>query len=159
MSIKKRGIVLVDPQVQWALGRRIILHWILFAGCLISINVMLQTIMAITESSFTEAVYAAAMKEGSVIVVMALMLPMFLLDTIKLSNRFAGPMFRLRSAMEKLSNHEPMKPLNFRTGDFWAEAADDFNRVAEQHESLRQRNVELEAELQQLRHERELQSV
>ncbi len=159
MNNKKRTKFLVDPVVQWAIGRRVILHWVLFAVCLISVNVMMRTILTMTDMPFGEAIRTAAMHQISVIVVMAVMLPMFVLDTMKLSNRFAGPMYRLRNALVKIPTGEPMKALTFRTGDFWFDVADDFNRVAKHHELLRRRNAELELEVKSLRDARDLQAV
>jgi hypothetical protein len=159
MNNKKRTTFLVDPTVQWAIGRRVILHWMLFAVCLIAVNVMLRTILTMTDMPFGEAIRTAAMHQVSVIIVMAVMLPMFVLDTMKLSNRFAGPMYRLRNALVKIPTGEPMKALTFRTGDFWSEVAEDFNCVANHHELLRRRNAELELEVKTLRDERRLQSV
>ena len=159
MSNKKRTTFLVDPVVQWAIGRRVILHWILFGVCLITANVMLRTIVTMTELPFAEAIRVAATQQISVIVVMAMMLPMFVLDTMKLSNRFAGPMYRIRNALVQLPTGEPMKTLTFRAGDFWADVAEDFNRVAQHHEQLRRRIAELESEMQALRHERNLQTI
>ena len=51
------------------------------------------------------------------------------MDCLRLSNRFAGPMVRLRVAMQGLANGEPVKPVKLRDGDFWCEFAADFNRV------------------------------
>ncbi|MGV3484430.1 MAG: hypothetical protein ACO1RT_08430 [Planctomycetaceae bacterium] len=157
MSHSKRSTFLVDPQVQWAIGRRIVLHWFLFAVCLVLVNIMMRTIVTITEVPFLEALRTAAVGQLSVVVIMIVMLPMFLLDTMKMSNRFAGPMYRLRQALNRLNAGEPIKPLAFRAGDFWSDAAEDFNRVAQQHDQLRRRNAELECELQSLRDEREMQ--
>lgn len=157
MSHSNRATFLVDRQVQWAISRRIVLHWFLFAVCLVLVNIVIRTIVTITEVPVLEAIKLAATRQLSVIVVMSMMLPMFLLDTLKLSNRFAGPIYRLRQALSRLAAGEPSQPLTFRAGDFWSEVADDFNRLAEQQAQLRRRNAELESELEALRTERELQ--
>ena len=51
-----------------------------------------------------------------------------MLDTIRLSNRFAGPVSRLRNAMRKVADGGSYEPLKFRGNDFWTELADDYNR-------------------------------
>lgn len=159
MSNKKRTTFLVDPVVQWAIGRRVIMHWLLFGVCLITANVMLQTIVTMTEMPFGAAIRIATLQQISVMVVMAMMLPMFVLDTMKLSNRFAGPMYRIRNALVKIPTGEPMNELTFREGDFWADVAEDFNRVAQHSEQLLRRNAELESEVKALRDERNLQTI
>jgi len=64
-----------------------------------------------------------------IVLVMAALLPAFVLDTVRLSNRFAGPMFRIRKAFRSTAAGEPFEPLVFRKGDFWKELADDYNRM------------------------------
>ena len=61
--------------------------------------------------------------------VMLLLLPVFLRDTLKLSNRFAGPMYRLRIALQSLAAKQSASPIKFRAGDFWQEATTDFSRI------------------------------
>jgi hypothetical protein len=84
---------------------------------------------------------------------MLLLLPLFLRDTLKLSNRFAGPMYRLRMALKSMVSEGTLKPIKFRDGDFWQEAAEDFNVVASKFDELQAENSALRAELQSLRQE------
>ena len=64
-----------------------------------------------------------------------LLAPVFLCDLVKLSNRFAGPMVRLRREMRNLAEGRAVAPVRFRDGDFWQDLADDFNRVAQRVEA------------------------
>ena len=57
------------------------------------------------------------------------MLPILLLDVLITSNRFAGPLYRLRRSMRALAAGEHVQPVVFRDGDFWHEIADEFNAV------------------------------
>ncbi len=66
-----------------------------------------------------------------------LLLPLVLLDLAKLTNRFAGPMVRLRASMRALTRGETVEPLRFRKGDFWQEAAEEFNSLATQVAQMR----------------------
>ena len=59
-----------------------------------------------------------------------LLLPGVIFDLVRLSNRFAGPMFRLRRSMHDLAQGKPVDAVHFRHGDFWQEFADDFNTIA-----------------------------
>ena len=59
------------------------------------------------------------------------MVPAFIYDTIKLSNRFVGPILRLKNSVRSVADGKPVSPLKFRGGDFWHELADDFNRLNE----------------------------
>jgi hypothetical protein len=47
-----------------------------------------------------------------------------------LSNRFVGPLVRLRRSMRKLARGEHVDPICFRDNDFWHDFANEFNAVA-----------------------------
>ncbi len=61
---------------------------------------------------------------------MVSILPTFVYDSMKLSNRFAGPVMRLRESIRDLAQGESVEELKFRDNDFWRELSDDFNAVA-----------------------------
>ena len=52
---------------------------------------------------------------------MVFLLPVFVVDTIKISHRFAGPIFSLRRTMREVAEGKPPRKLKFREGDFWHE--------------------------------------
>jgi hypothetical protein len=70
-----------------------------------------------------------------------LLAPLFAYDLIHISNRFVGPMFRLRRELRKLSNGEDVSPMYSRQGDFWADASESFNRLREELSELRELNA------------------
>ena len=59
-----------------------------------------------------------------------LLLPVVMVDVVRLSNRFVGPMVRLRGALKDMADGRPAQPLNFRDNDYWRELATEFNRAA-----------------------------
>ena len=46
-----------------------------------------------------------------------------------MSNRFVGPMYRLRNTLRQLADGESVHPIKLREKDFWIDVADDVNRV------------------------------
>ena len=48
----------------------------------------------------------------------------------RMSNRFVGPVLRLRKGLREVAEGRPAQPLNFRDDDFWREMASDFNCAA-----------------------------
>lgn len=66
---------------------------------------------------------------GPVLITSLLIVPLILLDTVRLSNRFAGPMLRMRQTMRLLSEDRKVYPIHFRDNDFWGGFADDFNQM------------------------------
>jgi len=149
--MSNRSRILVDPAVQWSIAGRIVGHWMLLISCLIIINVMVGVLTAVGQTSFGRALTNAAMAEMRTLAVLLLLMPIFLRDTLKLSNRFAGPMYRLRTALKSMSSGGVPKPIKFRQGDFWLEAADDFNTVIADYESLKRENQQLKTQIESLR--------
>jgi nitrogen fixation/metabolism regulation signal transduction histidine kinase len=69
---------------------------------------------------------------GPLLMVMVFLLPVFVVDTIKLSHRFAGPIFALRRAMREVAQGQPPRQVRFRSSDFWHELAEDYNAMLKQ---------------------------
>src|SRR5205814_1966895 len=67
---------------------------------------------------------------GVAILGSALVLPLILLDVLRLSHRWVGPIFRLQSSLSDLSQGKAVPPIRFRQGDFWPKLAGDFNVIA-----------------------------
>lgn len=149
--MSKRSRILVDPTVQWAIARRICLHWVSLLVCLTSISVMVRLLISAGEMPFGQSLIAAIKAQGPLVCGMLVLMPIFLRDTLKLSNRFTGPMYRLRTVLSEMAGGGQGGPIKFRDGDFWLDAATDFNNVYAQIETLRARNAELEAELEESR--------
>lgn len=66
---------------------------------------------------------------GPVLLAAVLLLPLVLWDYIRLTNRFAGPVLRLRRTMRQVTAGEQVQPITFRDGDFWSDFAEDFNEL------------------------------
>jgi hypothetical protein len=64
------------------------------------------------------------------LIIMVCLFPAFAYDSIKLSHRFAGPIYSVRTALRKLADGEDMPELSFRKGDFWTDMSGDINRIA-----------------------------
>ena len=66
---------------------------------------------------------------GPFLVVMVFLLPVFVIDTIKISHRFAGPIYSLRRAIHEIAEGQPPRKLQFREHDFWQDLATDYNAM------------------------------
>lgn len=58
-----------------------------------------------------------------------LIMPLFMLDFVRLTHRFVGPLVRATNAMQKLADGEPVPPLDFRKGDLVNEFQTAFNEL------------------------------
>jgi len=130
MSHPCRKKTFVDPKVQGALVRRLVLHWFSFIAVAAIVAFCLQ-ILTNPFRSISEHGQEVWWTHGPFLLVMFFMLPVFIVDTIKLSNRFAGPIYRLRLTIRSLAEGESFKPLRFRDFDFWQGLADDFNMMVD----------------------------
>ncbi len=124
---KRRNKQFVDRAVQGTLLLHIVGHWVFFlfaAGALLFFIEMLA-------GPPRDAWKTVFPRHGPTVMVLLVLTPIFIHDLCKLSNRFAGPMVRLRRAMRDLAEGREVSPIHFRKRDFWKDFAGDFNRVVE----------------------------
>jgi len=125
----RRSRKLVDYEVQSSLVVRLCIHWTLFmVATAIAMFLWVRLFEAPVDTLAESANKFFSIFIPLLIVAVAL-LPVFILDAVKLSNRFTGPIFRLRRTLATLAEGRPVRPLEFRSNDFWRSLANDFNRV------------------------------
>lgn len=120
----------IDFEVQSHLVVRLCCHWLVF---LVTTCVAMFFWTRLTEGPTVDWNTAWARFVSNAVpmgLVSLALLPPFILDAVKLSNRFTGPIFRLRATLAQLAAGEKVEPLEFRSNDFWRTLADDFNQVA-----------------------------
>jgi hypothetical protein len=126
-----RNQLLIDESVQGALLRRTALY----CGCS---AVYFITILIFTESITTpdQTILQSLLHNLNEIVYWApglmLMSPIVLYDLLRVTNRFAGPVFRLQREMQRLIDCESTSPLTFRERDYWMEMAVAFNKIRDE---------------------------
>ncbi|MCA9234984.1 MAG: hypothetical protein KDA44_05920 [Planctomycetales bacterium] len=130
MSHPNRKKKFVDPQVQGALVRRLVGHWLAFIGMAAAVSFCLQ-VLTNPFQPIGDHIASLWRTQGPFLLVLIFMLPVFVVDTIKLSHRFAGPIYRLRQTIRGLAHGEDFQPLKFRDYDFWQGLAQDFNNMVE----------------------------
>lgn len=128
MSVPERKQTYVDPQVQGALVRRLILHWL---GFFVTASIVTFVLQVLSNPLIPISAHAEELwwTQGPFLIVMVFLLPMFVLDTIKLSHRFAGPIYRLRKTIQDVAAGQAPRRLKFRDFDFWQGLADDYNKM------------------------------
>ena len=124
-----RRHLFIDPKVQGALVLRAILYWVLF---LITISLALLCWRIITGPARMFYTHFNDMWffYGPAAVASLMLLPLVVIDIVRLSNRFTGPMLRLRRSMRELARGEHVEPIRFRDDDFWHDFAEEFNALA-----------------------------
>jgi len=130
MSHPERKKTFVDPRVQGSLVRRLIYHWVAFLAVSSAMAFFLQVLTNPFESMSTHF-QNLWWTHGPFLLVMVFLLPVFVLDTIRLSHRFAGPIYRLRQTIRSIAQGKPTQRLKFRDFDFWQGLAGDFNQMVD----------------------------
>jgi hypothetical protein len=124
-----RKHLFVDPKVQGALILRVALYWVV---CLISMTLMLLCWQMLVGPAqpFRQHLGDMFASYGPALIASLLVLALVIADVIRFSNRFVGPLLRLRRSMRELARGQRVvAPLEFRDADFWQEIADEFNAV------------------------------
>lgn len=136
MAHFKRKKFLVDNSVQGALALRTVFYWL---GCT-TVTIGVATLLKLVSSrSGVETPFVDLWSFCRPIAIASLlMLPVIAYDMVQLSNRFAGPILRLRRSMLRLAQGETVEPITFRENDFWRELAAEFNVVAAELQKHRQ---------------------
>ena len=80
---------------------------------------------------------------GPAFVASLFLLPLLVVDCVRLTNRFTGPLYRLRRCLRELSVGQTVPNIHFRDGDFWQEVAEEFNAVNLRVQSLERELAEI----------------
>lgn len=143
MTKNRRGTRWVDSRIQGALIGHTLFHWVFFVIATLAATSGLEQISAVLagEPENAQAISLSAFWERfqPLAIVMLLFLPIFCLDLLRWSHRFAGPMVKIRRAVQDLASGKQIPPIRLRAGDYWTELADDLNLLRQRMESLEQR--------------------
>ena len=134
MKNRKRQVYLVDRSVQGYLMLRFAGYWVLclavMFGLLAAFPIILTVLFPFGERpTLTQILAGTWATLWPAMMASLLILPAVLWDLVRSSNRFVGPVCRLRRSMRALADGEDVGPVHFREGDFWFDFAEDFNRV------------------------------
>ena len=131
-----RRRILIDSGVQGVLVRRTGLY-AAATGLYLVIVFVLSDALSHPRESIAESVFRCLDEAVFWAPGLMLLAPLFAYDLIHVSNRFVGPMFRLRRELRKLSNGEMVAPIYSRQGDYWSDASESFNRLRDELVELR----------------------
>lgn len=143
MAIRQR--FWVDHEVQGVLVGRVVLYWffgIIFLTSSVAITRYYEHPEWPTERHAYALVGELATWAPSLLVV----LPLLMFDIVRVSNLFAGPIFRLRKHLELMASGKECPPMKFREGDYWQDLANPIN-------NLQLEISDLKSELRRLRAE------
>lgn len=130
----------VDPKVQTGLLKRIAFYWtasILF----LTLPIAFAKVLAEPSVFFLDHIVNVFTTHWPVLAMLMFFLPFAMNDAIKFSNRFTGPVFRLRSELRNFEAGQCLKPIKFRQGDYWHDLAEGINRVGKRLNELEEQRT------------------
>jgi len=134
--IRKRRQLLVDRKVQGTLLLRTVLYWV-YAMLAVTASIVCYRILVDGPARPFYTHFDDLWFHMSPAFFGALfLLPLVLIDMARLSNRFTGPLYRMRNEMRRLARGEKVQLMHFRDGDYWHEIAEEFNAVVARVEQL-----------------------
>ncbi|MCR9199647.1 MAG: hypothetical protein NXI04_13445 [Planctomycetaceae bacterium] len=134
----QRKKAVAEPRVQYSLARRVVLHFFVFicAGAIFGIiNQFLMDPFAGVQANLT----AFARQSAPLMLAMLCLIPIFVRDTLTLSNKIAGPIHNLRNTIKAhAEGQQDVRPLRFRKGDFWDDLPEQFNAMTDRFRQQRE---------------------
>ncbi len=138
MGFPKRKRFWIDSNVQGAMLVRLFWYWFFFVVAVAQVLLCWQIFNEPDGPFWTHFNYGRLWQQhGSVVIASLLLLPLLMIDAVIFSNRFTGPVYRLRRCIRALANGERVQPITFRKNDFRPEMADEFNALLAYVERLR----------------------
>ena len=131
MMNRKRKQKYIDSHVQGALLGRIFMHWVVFFFVAALTLILMKVLVGDPALTMADRITSQSGELSLLAVAMLALLPAFMLDTTRFSNRFVGPIGRLRRQLRQLGSTGTAEPCVFRDNDFWSDMANEFNAVAE----------------------------
>ncbi len=130
MVKQKRKQLYIDPQVQGPIVRRVIVYW---SACIsfVMLPMLLARVVADPSVFVLNHVPGLIAQYWPILMCMTVMLPLAVLDALKLSNRFAGPIFRIRHELKKHNEGQPVNKIVLRSDDYWHDIANEFNKFTD----------------------------
>ncbi len=132
MSDRARRIprlhLFVDPTIQVALVRRVVCYWMV---CLVAVNLLhlCWHMVSMPGQSLSDLLDSLWFDGARACEISLILLPLVAFDLLRLTNRFVGPLMRLRQSMRRLARGEHVEPIEFRGNDFLQELANEFNAM------------------------------
>ena len=144
---RKRKQKYVDTNVQGALLRRILFHWVAFFFVTALTVILMKSLVGDLNITLWENVRNSIGEFSLIGVILICLFPVFMLDTVRFSNRFVGPIGRLRRHLQELGTEKTTQKCTFRDNDFWSEMASEFNSVVDLVESQEAEIARLKGQL------------
>jgi len=138
----RRAKLFVDPKVQGVLLMRVVTYWFM-AVFAMALLIGYQVYVAGGSSPVLFKLQQVLNHFQPALIAALCILPVIMLDCLRVTSKFAGPLVRLRKEMRNLTDGKEVEPLVFRKSDLYDDLTDEFNRLAKHVEKLHQADSRL----------------
>jgi signal transduction histidine kinase len=114
---------------------RLIAYWVA-SVMFITLPLAFFRTFAHPDCLFTDHLLAVWREHWTVFATATTLLPFVLFDFLKFSNRFVGPIHRMRQELNRFSQGERMRKITFREQDFWTDLSVGLNKMTQRIEEL-----------------------
>lgn len=136
-----RRHLFVDPNVQTELLRRLAIYAVAATVYFVTI-VVIEQIMLHRDRAVSDILKSTLDQSIFWLPGLLMLGPLMMYDLLKVTNRFAGPMYSLRCEMRRLVDGKSRRPVRFRKSDHWNEMAISFNALRKEIIELRRFRAE-----------------
>lgn len=126
----RRKQLVVDGKVQRAILKRVFVYW-LFCVLFIMTPLVLVSTLSQPELHLGEHLKSIWSQYWMSFTMAVLLLPMAIIDALRLSHGFIGPVYRLRRELEQYASRPDISFSKFREDDFWSSLGADVVRFGE----------------------------
>lgn len=131
MANEQRSRLVIEPEIQYALVRQLCAQWLLHLAASAVLLVMLQVLLGGFFRPWSEHWGKVWPLVASVSLSMLVLLPAFVRSSLKLSNRFVGPIHRFRGELRLIASGKPYEPMKFRNADYWPTLARELDAAVD----------------------------
>lgn len=128
MSKTPRKQQWVDHKIQSTIVRRVTFYWLTCISFL-TFTLLLVATVADPSKFFFQHLSTVFVRFWPVYLLMGALLPLTIIDAIRLSHRMAGPIFRLKKHLANIAEGQEAQPLAFRDDDFWQDLAEHVDQA------------------------------
>ena len=145
MSKSRRSQIITDEKVQGVLLHRVMMYWITWS-LFLQVFAVACTAAYSPPQPFTSLLWQSISVTGPATLVTMFILPFVLIDILRVTSRFVGPIQNIRHAMRQLAHGQPARHVQFRRDDYWHELSNLTNLVAQRMEKVNVETCEAEDE-------------
>lgn len=131
----------MGSKVQVALLARVVMYWCAYMGAIAAFILVWRIVTGPARLFYThfEDMW---FHFGPAVIASLILLPFMLWDTLRVSNRFVGPLTRMRKHFRMGARGEQVPPIHFRKGDFWHDVSEEFNAMIAEMQQPREGSEE-----------------